>query len=83
MKFTFENPEIIYENEKNVQVLNFSDVTTQLKLIRMANQRILTTTYHTIAHTLVTPKNNISYNLAKRIIFLYLILKKLLSVYPN
>ena len=29
-KFKFENPEIIYENEKKVQVLNFSDVKTIL-----------------------------------------------------
>ena len=26
IKFTFENPEIIYENEKKVQVSNFLDV---------------------------------------------------------
>ena len=26
IKFTFENPEIIYENEKKVQVLNSLDV---------------------------------------------------------
>ena len=26
MKFTFENPETIYENEKKEQVLNFLDV---------------------------------------------------------
>ena len=26
LKFTFENPEIIYGKEKNVQVLNFLDV---------------------------------------------------------
>ena len=30
IKFTFENPEIIYENEKKVQALNFLDVKTIL-----------------------------------------------------
>ena len=30
IKFTFENPEIIYEKEKKVQVLNFLDEKTIL-----------------------------------------------------
>ena len=30
IKFTFENPEIIYENETKVQVLNFLEVKTIL-----------------------------------------------------
>ena len=38
-----------------------------MKLIFITKQRILTTTYHTIANTLII-QNNTPYNLAKRII---------------
>ena len=57
MKFTFENPEIIYENENKVQVLNFLDVKIILHEDNSVEThiyyQILTTTYHTIAHTLI------------------------------
>ena len=58
----FENPKIIYKSEKKVRFLNFIDVKiilhekTQLKLIFITNQRILTTAYHTITYTLIIPK---------------------------
>ena len=64
IKFTFENPEIIYQNDKKVQVLNSLDVkkkkpymkTTQLKLIFTTNKGTPTTTYQTILHTLIITK---------------------------
>ena len=53
IKFMFENPEIIYENEKKVQALNFLDVKIILHEDNsVTNQQILTTTYHTTVHTL-------------------------------
>ena len=49
----FENPEIIYENEKKVQALNFLDVKIILHEDNsVTKQQILTTTYHTTVHTL-------------------------------
>ena len=55
----FENPEIIYENEKKVQALNFLDVKIILHEDNsVTNQQILTTTYHTTVHTLIIRKKN-------------------------
>ena len=74
IKFTFENPEITYEKEKKVQVLNFLDV----NIILHGDNSVETNVYYkpTITHDYlpydsVQPdhtKNNIPYNLAKRII---------------
>ena len=59
IKFMFENPEIIYENEKKVQALNFLDVKIILhKDNSVTNQQILTTTYHTTVYTLIIQKKN-------------------------
>ena len=59
IKFMFENPEIIYENEKKVQALNFLDVKIILHEDNsVTNQQILTTTYHTTVHTLIIQKKN-------------------------
>ena len=59
IKFMFENPEIIYENEKKVQALNFLDVKIILHEDNsVTNQQILTTTYHTTVHTLIIRKKN-------------------------
>ena len=74
IKFTFENLEIIYENEKKVQALNFLDV----KIILHEDNSVETDLYckptntpdylpYDSAHPDHT-KNNILYNLAKRII---------------
>ena len=75
IKFTFEKPEIIYENEKKVQVLNFLDG----KIILHKNNSVETDIYYkpvnthnylpnNSAHPDHT-KDNILYNLAKRIIY--------------
>ena len=74
IKFTFENREIIYENEKKVQVLNFLDV----KIILHEGNSVETDIYYkpTNTHDYLPynsahpdhTKNNIPYNLAKRII---------------
>ena len=74
IKFMFENPEIIYENEKKVQALNFLDV----KIILHKDNSVetdafykLTNTYDYLPYDSAHPdhtKNNIPYNLAKRII---------------
>ena len=74
IKFTFENPEIIYEKEKKVQVLNFLDV----NIILHGDNSVETNVYYkpTITHDYLPyesvhpdhTKNNIPYNLAKRII---------------
>ena len=74
IKFTFENPEIIYENKKKVQVLNFLDV----KILLHQDNSIETDTYYKPTNTYdYLPYNsthpnhtkiNIPYNLAKRII---------------
>ena len=73
IKFTFENPDIIYENEKKVQALNFLDV----KIILLKDNSVetdafykLTNTYDYLPYDSAHPdhtKNNIPYNLAKRI----------------
>ena len=74
IKFMFENSEIIYESEKKVQVLNFLDV----KIILHEDNSVGTNIYYKprnthdylpfdSAHPDHT-KNNIPYNLAKRII---------------
>ena len=75
IKFTFEKPEIIYENKQKVQVLNFLDV----KLILYKGNSVETNIYYNLTNTHdylpcdnAHPdhtKNNIPYNLAKRIIF--------------
>ena len=74
IKFTFEKPEIIYENEKKVQVLNFLDV----KIILHEDNSVETDIYQkpTNNHDYLPDdsahpdhtKNNSPYNLAKRII---------------
>ena len=74
IKFKFENPEIIYGNEKKVQVLNFLDV----KIILHENNSVETDIYYkpTNTHDYLPydsadpnhTKNNIPYNLAKKII---------------
>ena len=74
IKFTFENPEIIYENKKKVQVLNFLDA----KIILHEENSLETDIYYKPANTHdYLPydrehndhtKNIIPYNLAKRII---------------
>ena len=74
IKFTFENPEIIYENEEKVEVLNFLDV----KIILHEDNSVETDSYYrpTSTHDYLPydsahpdhTKNNITYNLAKRII---------------
>ena len=74
IKFTFENPEIIYENEKKVEVLNFLDI----KVILHEDNSVETDIYYrpTNTHDYLPyhsahpdhTKNNIPYNLAKRII---------------
>ena len=74
IKFMFEKPEIIYENEKKVQVLNFLDV----KIIFQEDNSVETDIYYKpmnthdylpydSAHADHT-KNNIPYNLSKRVI---------------
>ena len=74
IKFMFENPEIIYESEKKVQVLNFLDV----KIILHKDNSVGTNIYYkpTNTHDYLLfdsahpdhTKNNIPCNLAKRII---------------
>ena len=74
IKFTFENLEIIYENEKKVQILNLLDV----KIILHEDNSVETDIYYKPTNThdylpydsahLDHTKNNIPYNLAKRII---------------
>ena len=74
IKFTYENSEIIYENEKKVQVLSFLDV----KIIFQEDNSVETDIYYKpmnthdylpydSAHADHT-KNNIPYNLSKRVI---------------
>ena len=73
-KFTFENPETIFENEKKVQVLNFLDV----KIILHQDNSVETDVYYKPTNTddylsydsahADHTKNNILYNLAKKII---------------
>ena len=73
VKFIFENPEITYENEKKVQVLNFLD----LKTILHEGNSVETDIYYKpmntdnylpydSAHPEHT-KNNIPYNLTKEL----------------
>ena len=86
MKFTFEKPKIVYENEKKVQALNFLDV----KIILHEDNSVETDIYYkpTNTHNYLPynsahhdhTKSNILYNPAKRIIVLYLILRNLLSI---
>ena len=74
IKFTFEKAEIIYENDKKIQVLNFLDI----KVILHEDMTVETDIYYkpTNAHDYLPydsahpehMKNNIPYNLAKRII---------------
>ena len=62
VKFMFEKPEIIYENEKKVQALNFLDV----KIILHKDNSVETDIYykptythyyyHMIVHTRIIPK---------------------------
>ena len=74
IKFMFENPKIIYESEKKVQFLNFIDV----KIILHENNSVEIDIYYKSTNTrdclpydnvhLDHTKNNITHNLAKRII---------------
>ena len=74
IKFTFENPETIYENEKKVQVSNFLDA----KIILHEDNSVEIDIYYqpTNTHDCLPydnadsnhTKSNITYNLAKRII---------------
>ena len=74
IKFTFKNPEINYENEKKVQVLNFLDVKIILHEDNSFETDIYykpTNTHDYLPYDSVHPdhtKNNMPYNLAKRII---------------
>ena len=74
IKFTFEKPEIIYENEKKVQVLNFLDVKKILHEPNSVETDIYykpTNTHDYLPHDSAHPdhtKNSILYNLVKRII---------------
>ena len=74
IKFTFENPEIIYENEKKVYILNFLDVKIILNEDNSVETDIYckpTNTHDYLPYDSAHPdhtKNNIPYNLAKRII---------------
>ena len=74
IKFTFKNPEIIYENEKKVQVLNFLDVKIILHEDNSFETDIYykpTNTHNYLPYDSAHPdhtKNNMPYNLAKRII---------------
>ena len=73
-KFTFENPEIVYENEKKVQFLKFLAV----KIILQKGNSVETDIYYKPTYTndylpcdSTHPdhtKNNIPYNIAKTII---------------
>ena len=73
-EFTFEKPETVYENEKKVQVLNYLDVKTILHEDNSVETDIWykpTNPHDYLPYDSAHPdhtKNNISYNLAKRII---------------
>ena len=60
MKFIFQKPEILYENKNKVQVSNFLDVKIILRDENSVETDIyykpLTTSYHTIVHTLTIPQ---------------------------
>ena len=72
IKFTFEKPEFIYENEKKIQVLDFFDV----KIILHEDNSVETDIYYkpTNTHDYLPydsahrghTKNNILYHLAKK-----------------
>ena len=74
IKFTFKKAEIIYENDKKIQVLNFLDI----KVILHEDMTVETDIYYklTNAHDYLPYdsthpehiKNNLPYNLTKRII---------------
>ena len=74
IKFMFENPKIIYKSEKKVRFLNFIDV----KIILHENNSVEIDIYYKSTNTrdclpydnvhLDHTKNNITHNLAKRII---------------
>ena len=74
IKFTFENPEIIDENKKKVQFLDLLDVKIILQEYKSVETDIYykpTNTYYYLPYDSAHPdhtKNNIPYNLAKRII---------------
>ena len=74
IKFTFENPEIIYEKEKKVQVLNFLDVKITWHKDNSVETDIYykpTNTHDYLPYNSARPdhtKNNNSYDLGKRII---------------
>ena len=74
IKFTFENPEIIYEKEKKVQVLNFLDVKITWHKDNSVETDIYykpTNTHDYLSYDSAHPdhtKNNISYNLGTKII---------------
>ena len=74
IKFTFENPEIIYEKEKKAQVLNFLDVKTTWHKDNSVETDIYykpTNTHDYLSSDSAHPdhtKNDISYNLGTRII---------------
>ena len=74
IKFTFEKPEIIYENEKKAQVLNFLYVKIILhegNWVRTDICHKLTNTHYYLPYDSPHPddtKNNIPYNLAERIV---------------
>ena len=59
IKITFEKPEIIYENEKKVQVLNFLDAKIILHEVNSVETDIYykpTNTHNSIVHTFIIPK---------------------------
>ena len=74
IKFTFEKPEIIYENEKKVEVLNY----LVENIILSKDNSVKTDIYYKPTNThdylpndsahLDHTKNNVPYKLAKRII---------------
>ena len=71
IKFTFENPEIIYEKEKKVQVLNFLDEKTILHENKAVATDIYykpTNTHDYLPYNSAHPDHSIPQKLAKRII---------------
>ena len=74
IKLTFEKLEVIFENEKKVQVLNFLNVKTILHEDNSVETNIYykaTNTHHYLPYDITHPdhtKNNIPNNLEKEII---------------
>ena len=70
IKFTFEKPEIIYENEKEKHVLSFLDVKHEGNSVETDTYYKPTNTHDYLPYNSAyhdQRKNNIPYNLAKRI----------------